>query len=65
MEQKRQKAQIMQTEGRNMNNVMLIQKQHLTSLLLYPMYPPAGKDRDMVVGVQDMGVGVEEPDPSY
>jgi hypothetical protein len=29
------------------------------------MYPPAGKDQDMVVGVQDMGVEVEEPDPPY
>lgn len=29
------------------------------------MYPPAGKDQDMGVVVQDMGVGVEEPDPSY
>jgi hypothetical protein len=30
------------------------------------MYPPAGKAQGMVVGVQGMGVGVEEePDPSY
>jgi hypothetical protein len=29
------------------------------------MYPPAGKGQDMVVVVQDMGVGGEEPDPSY
>jgi hypothetical protein len=35
-------------------------------LLNYTVTLPAGTDQGMVVGVQDMGVGVEvEPDPSY